>query len=185
MGEVSLKVSRSHALSMPSPSLEFSREKIQQQAMGCFWFCRIQGQCIMTLFWAEKELMRCEIPGTALRRARAGEEIWNVGCLVTLYRHAVRTAVFFKVGLRNGSIQEKFGSWVAGEGLFFLCSLFFFPTHSFGFSSFPPENTAVIVAEMQQELCFAPTFLCAKLEKLALLGVYPRWSSYFSFSLWY
>lgn len=50
MGDVSLKVSRSHALSMPSPSLEISREKIQEQPTGCFWFCRMQGQCFMTLF---------------------------------------------------------------------------------------------------------------------------------------
>lgn len=75
MGEASLKVSRSHALSILPPSLEVSRKKIQQQATGCFWFYRVQGQRVVTLFGAEKELMRCEIPGTALCRARVGEEI--------------------------------------------------------------------------------------------------------------
>lgn len=122
VGEVSLKVSRSHALSMLSPSLEISRKKIQQRAMGCFWFCRIRGQCVMTLFWAEKELMRCEIPGTALCRASVGEEIWNVEYPVTLYRHAVHMVIFFKTGLRNESFKEKFDSRVVGECLFSLCS---------------------------------------------------------------
>lgn len=36
MGEVSLKVIRSHTLSILSLSLEISRKKIQQQARGCF-----------------------------------------------------------------------------------------------------------------------------------------------------
>jgi len=61
----------------------------------------IQGQCITTLFRAGKELMRHEIPGTALCGARVGEEIQNVGYLVTLYRHAIHAAVFLKTGLRN------------------------------------------------------------------------------------
>lgn len=75
MGEVSLKVIRSHTLSVLAPSLEISRKKTEQQARGCFWFSRIQGQCIMTLFRAEKELMGSEIPGAALCRVRVGEEI--------------------------------------------------------------------------------------------------------------
>lgn len=76
----------------------------------------------MTLFWAEKELMWCEIPGTALGRARVDEEIRNVGYLVTFYRPAIYVAVLFKTGLRNGSIQEKFDSRVVEEYLFSLCS---------------------------------------------------------------
>lgn len=76
----------------------------------------------MTLFWAEKELMQCEIPGTALGRVRVGEEIWNVGYLVTFYRPAIYMAVLFKTELRNGSIQEKFDSRVVEEYLFSLCS---------------------------------------------------------------
>lgn len=77
---------------------------------------------------------------------------------VTRDRCVMHMAVCFMTGLSNGSIQEKFDGRVVGECLFSLCS-FFFPTHSFGFLSFPPENTAVIIAEMKREFCLAPIFV--------------------------
>lgn len=123
VGEVSLKVIRSHTFSILSPSLEISRKKIQQQARRCFWFCRIQGQCIMTLFRAEKELMGSEIPGTALCRVRVGEEIRTVSCSPwqTCYAHGC---------LLHGWLEQWIHSrevWWWGSGGVFFFSLFFFP----------------------------------------------------------
>lgn len=169
VGEVSLKVIRSHTLSILLSSLEISREKIQLQARGCFLFCRIQGQCIMTLLRAEKGLMGSEIPGTALCRVRVVKkyELYPV----TLDRCVMHIAVCFTTGLSNGSIQEKFDGRVVEECLFSFCS--FFPYTQFWFSILSSRKYCCNHCRDEERVLLSSHFFSWKLEKLQVLEVYP------------
>lgn len=44
------------------------------------------------------------------------------------------------------------------------------PLHSLGFPSFPAESTAVIIAEMLQEFCFAPMLVLSKTREFRSLS---------------
>lgn len=91
---------------------------------------------------------------------------------MTLHRHATHKAGFSKTGLRNGSIQEKFDRRGVGECVCFLSAHLFPPPpmHSLGFPSFPAESTAVIIAEMLQEFCFAPMLVLSKTREFRSLS---------------
>lgn len=66
---------------------------------------------------------------------------------------------------------------VVWEHWFSLCS-FSFPTHSFGFPSFPPEYTG---AEMLKELYLAPVFCVQNLKNGQCLEFIPAGSTTSSF----